>query len=97
MTITEATILQDPPFWRHDGWMMGGHWVWWIFWLVVAVVLVWALVRALSTDGSRSSGGGGAPGGGTADPEEILRRRFARGEISKEEFRERLAALRDSQ
>lgn len=79
------------PFWHHDGSMMGwgGHWGWGIFWLVLAVVVVWGVARAMSSGGKTST---------TAHDgaEESLRRRFAEGEITREEFEERLKVLNDS-
>lgn len=77
------------PFWHHDGSMMGWHWGWGLFWLVLAVVVVWGVARAMSSGGKTST---------TAHngAEESLRRRFAEGEITREEFEERLKVLNDS-
>lgn len=69
-------------------WMDGWHVAWmWIFWIVVlgiGLAIVIALVRA-----------GGAGPARTESAEEVLRQRFARGEIDREELEERLEALRD--
>lgn len=67
-----------------DGCHMGGMWFWWI--LVVAVVLavVWLAV-------SYSRRGNGGPG---ESPEQILKRRFAKGEIDREEYERTLTELR---
>jgi uncharacterized membrane protein len=57
-------------------------WIWMGAWALVMVGVVWLLVRQprhASHD----------------DPAEILRDRFARGEISEEELRRALAALDD--
>lgn len=62
------------------GWMMGG----WLAMILVASLIVWAF---------RGTGSPGAPGP-KIDPEGILAERFARGEISVEEYEERLAVLR---
>ena len=62
---------------------------WWpmgivaIIWLVVIGLLVWLVVRALSN----------RPGS-SESAEELLRRRFAAGEIDEEEFNKRSAVLR---
>lgn len=81
--------------WYGDGHMMGMHWGWWIFWLVVVVFLVWVVAR---TTGSGSAGAGQAPPPtAPRSPEEILRERFAKGELSEDEFRTRLQALEDSE
>ncbi|KUG52607.1 SHOCT domain-containing protein [Kocuria sp. CPCC 205292] len=82
---------------------MGGGMGWmWLFWLLLilgTVVLVVVLVKAL-TGGS----GGGTRQGGSAPPptgagprrsREILEERYARGEISTEEYRERLRTLEE--
>jgi putative membrane protein len=66
------------------GWHMGWMGLWWIFLLVIIVAVVWAFARA------------GLPGqaGGGESPELILKRRYARGEIDREEYDRRLQDLR---
>jgi putative membrane protein len=54
-----------------------GGWIWMAVWIVALLVMVWLLV---SSDRRRDRHGGD-------DPLEILRRRFANGEMSEEEFR----------
>lgn len=55
--------------------MMGPWgWVWMVVWIVALLVMVWLIVR------------GPAEAPTTEDALSILRARFARGEISKEEF-----------
>jgi len=57
---------------------------WWVIGIVVLIAFIWLLVRAAS--GSSAAG---------RDPaERILRERYARGEIDKDEFDRRLADLR---
>ena len=57
------------------GWQMNlGGWVWMGVWIVALVVMVWFITR--SPDSRRS----------TQEPMDILRARFARGEISQVEF-----------
>jgi hypothetical protein len=65
------------------GWSMGTEaWIWMAVWAVVMVLVVCLLVRE--------------PRRGIHDePSAILRDRFARGEISEEEFRRATAALDD--
>jgi len=75
--------------WNWDG----GSWVamglGMLVWLVVGVIVVWLVVRGLMalerqrTDVPRPSA-----------PEDILRERFARGEIDSDEYERRLAILR---
>jgi putative membrane protein len=52
-----------------------GGWIWMAVWVVALIVMVWLLVSA----GSRREQ--------DDDPMEILRGRYARGEMSEEEFR----------
>jgi putative membrane protein len=67
----------------------------WVLLIVGLLVLAFVAVKVLSgrsADGSTGSAGPGpTPRGGRA--REILQDRYARGEISTEEFRERLGTL----
>jgi putative membrane protein len=69
---------------RSDGW---DH-VWWplwlLFWLALVGAIVWLVVRR-RRDGDR---------GGSDRASEILAERYARGELSTEEYRERLDVLK---
>ena len=67
----------------NGGWMGTGMWVFWIL-LIVVIVL---LVRALG------SGGSAAPPPRQETPLEILKARYARGEIDDEEFQRRRREL----
>lgn len=62
----------------------------WIFWLVILGVIVWLAVTLIN----RSTGSRHEAFQTKDTPLEVLRRRYARGEISKEEFREMKAELR---
>lgn len=78
--------------WAHmDGWgHMGGGWgatVMIALWIIVIAAVVFAIVRI--TKGAAQS----EPG--SQSPMDILKRRYARGEISKEEFQERKKELQD--
>jgi putative membrane protein len=76
----------DVGWWGYAG--MGIGMV--LFWALIIVGIV-ALVR-FSSSGSQS----GPPLTGDApSPEQLLAARFARGEISETEYRERLTVLRD--
>jgi putative membrane protein len=84
-----------------NGWgynqMGGGAWAIMIFltivfWVVVVVGVVYFVRRSPST---RSTPVSSSPSPDT--PEQILRARFARGEIEEAEFRTRMAALKDHQ
>jgi putative membrane protein len=70
--------------WMHGGWNMGFMWLW----VVLLIVAVAALVYYLGQ-------GGHTPGRGPGESaEEILKQRYARGEIDKNEFERRLGDLR---
>jgi putative membrane protein len=56
------------------GWM--GMLVMALFWIGVLMLVVWGLSKAFATQQPRI----------TIDPEEILKQRYARGEISREEL-----------
>lgn len=62
------------------GWgLMGGLWML-LFWIVVIGLVVWGVMRI--------SGSGGPGGARRDDALDIARRRFANGEITKEQFDE---------
>jgi putative membrane protein len=63
------------------GWMIGGWIMMVVFWGLVIVGII-ALVRAASNRG------GGAELKDKETPVEILRRRYAAGELTKEQFEE---------
>lgn len=61
------------------GWAMGlGGWLWMALGLVLVLALVWALAAGLS---------GGRPNP-TDDAARILAERFARGELSEQEYQQ---------
>jgi putative membrane protein len=80
------------------GSMMGWTWLFWLLLIIGIVLLGIVAVRAFSSGITRGrTGPGPGPGqpgatdGGTA--RRILDERYARGEISTEEYRERLEVL----
>ena len=76
------------PYW-HDG-----SWGWGLAMMAVMwgalILIVYLVLRAFGrSDRSR-------PGGEDPDPRGILEQRFARGEISEEEYRDRRGVLEES-
>lgn len=68
------------------GMMGGGFGIFsWLIGLVILGLLIWGVV--LLVKGIAGSGGGGLPAGESAL--EILKKRYARGEINKEEFEQK--------
>ena len=64
--------------WWHMGWM-------WIFWVVFLVLIIWLLQRP-SAEARRNEP--------EVSAEEILKRRYARGEIGREEYERKLEDVR---
>lgn len=64
--------------------MMGGGIGMLLFWLLIIVGVIW-LISALSPRGSSPAGSNAAP---SESPLDILKRRYAKGEINKEQFEE---------
>jgi putative membrane protein len=75
--------------WYWDGGAWLGMGIGMVLWVVLAIVVVWLVVRGLIALERPRTGG---PSGSA--PEDILRERFARGEIDAEEFERRLTLLR---
>ncbi|WP_345206085.1 SHOCT domain-containing protein [Fodinibacter luteus] len=70
-----------------DGLSMGFVWVWPVLLVAGVAVLVWGLSRATTT-------GSGSRAPSRDEPaRQILRERFARGEITEQEYRERMRVL----
>jgi len=71
---------------EHDGAMFLGGGFMWVFWILLIVALFF-VVQAVA--------GGGQRRGGNIDgsPMEILKKRYARGEIDEEEFERRRKEL----
>jgi putative membrane protein len=72
---------------RFGYYMMGLHWAWFIVWILLVAFLIWALVRLYSRGVTQKP---------EATPLDVLRRRYAAGEISTQEFNERQATLQQS-
>jgi putative membrane protein len=70
-------------FGDHVGFGFGGVFMW-IFWVFI-IVAIFVLVKSFSAGGSSASS--------SESPLEILRKRYARGEISEEEFEQHRKTL----
>ncbi len=70
--------------WPFMGWMGGWMMLWWIPGIIVLVLLVRLMSRSSS----------GLSFGGDDRPEQILKRRYAKGEIERDEYQRRLEDLR---
>ncbi|QKT05039.1 SHOCT domain-containing protein [Ectothiorhodospiraceae bacterium 2226] len=66
----------------YDGWGFGMHALWWLFWVVLIVGVIFALLQGSGRREARRE-----------TPYEILQRRYAEGEISKDEYEERKRTL----
>jgi len=75
--------------WNGGWWPMGGMWLGWLLVLVVLAAMIWLIARA-----ARGAGRRRGPQESGETPEQILKRRYARGEIDREEYEQRLADLR---
>ncbi len=84
---TIAQLIADGDGWGHmSGWGWGWMIVGWLALIAVVAMIVWSVNRPAG--GAQSA---------RPDPEDILAERFARGELSIEEFHERRAALRGNE
>ncbi len=86
-----ARILADADGYDHmNGWGGGWMWLWGVAMMVLFVVLIAWLVRA--SDGAVRTTHPAQPEP-TARAREILAERYAGGELSTEEYRERVSEL----
>ena len=72
-------------FHHMDGTFMG---LGWLFWVIIIALIIWAVIsvsRRYSDTGNRKSGDESAL--------DILKKRYARGEISRKEYEEKKSRL----
>lgn len=68
-----------------DGWSMGGTMAaWWLFSVATVLAIMWMLYRALVRPSPRSP---------PDSAEDILKRRYASGDLTREEFQRKLDDL----
>ena len=94
MTVIAGLFAQSDNNWDHmNGWGGGWMWLWGVAMMTLFVVLIVWLVRA-SDNAPRHDQ---APGSMRRDPtergREILAERYAKGELSTEEYQERVRQL----
>jgi putative membrane protein len=70
------------------GWMYGMGWGWLILLILVVIVLAVLLVPRGRSSRSQAGGGTAYPPSSSDRAQEILKERYARGEISREEYEE---------
>ncbi len=85
--INSLQILGDTYGGHMDGWGGGWMWLWGALMMVLVAITIVLLVRA-ATSGPRSNASSG-----TDRARSILAERYARGELTTEEYRERLDHL----
>ncbi len=89
--MTAASILADTHRWNHmDGW--GGGWMW-LWGTLVMVGLVAAVVWIARSAGATRRTPPTTPTSGQSRARDILAERYAHGELTTEEYRERLGEL----
>lgn len=81
-------FMQQGEVWHRQGLYMGMHWAWWLFWIGLVLVLAWAFWRLYAERREAIVGARRM-----IQAEEVLRQRFARGEIDEEELLGRMRAL----
>ena len=70
--------------WFDGGHAMGWMWIWWVLGVIVIVAAIWTLTRSGGRFRGRDRGGPERE-----SPEEILKRRYASGEIDRDEYEAR--------
>ena len=85
--------------WHWFNWGWGGFGGWWfmpIIMIVVVGLIIWGFIALFRSAGWAGRGSGGCCGStysGSESALDILKRRYASGEIGKEEFEEKKKAL----
>jgi putative membrane protein len=85
--MTMTLFLQPGGWWWHGGGGWAWAWIWWplstVIWVTVIAGVIWLLCRG-SVRRERT---------GLDRAREILAERYARGELTSDEYRERLEQL----
>src|SRR5215203_926911 len=95
--MTYAPGILDGPM---GGWGVGFWWPFMIFrllfWVAILAFIAFFAVRILSRGRGPGWRGPGRPGSPSDQAEAILRERFARGDISAEEYESYMKTMRDN-
>ncbi len=84
-------LIAQSDNWDHmNGWGGGWMWLWGVAMMALFVVLLVWLIRSSAGPGASS---GPAPRDPADRAREILAERYAKGELSTEEYRERIGEL----
>lgn len=89
MNITGILLADSWGFEHMNGWGAGGMWVWGTIMMVGMVALIVWLVRSTGTTAPPPQ----TPTKPADQAQQVLAERYARGEVSTEEYRERLENL----
>lgn len=89
--LTHWILLQASEAWHREGLYMGMHWIWWLFWIAVLLVIIWAFWRLRADRAERHR-----EAVEKERAEEVLRARFARGEIDERELAGRMRVLQET-
>ncbi len=73
-----------------NGW--GGMWLGWIFWLVILGLIIWGVVTIVNNTRVRDERKNLPPG---EDALDILKKRYARGEIDQQQFQRMQKEIKD--
>ena len=88
----ENCLYESEEHGMMGSWMLSGFGGWWImgiFWIVVIGLIVWLVFYLVRNSGASTA----SSSGGDVKAVDILKARYARGEIDKKEYEEKLKDL----
>ena len=94
MSVIAGILADTNGSWDHmNGWGGGWMWLWGVAMMSLFVVLIVWLVRAGDSAARHYGASGPVPRDPTERGREILAERYAKGELSTEEYQERVGQL----